>query len=262
MSGPPENSASPDVDRGEESASDRSSADLGRILALSDGIFGFALTLLVLSLVPITVTSGQLHLSGSSASCGALTNCLYSERSAFFGYVIAFWVIGTWWVAHHVTFTMIRRYDPVLVYLNLLFLMLIAITPFLLGLLTNPSFGPSQSQQAVAVYCLFQAAAGAVLFGMFRYASDGRRLVDVHETDDEIRSLGRGRLMTPFAFLAVAGVALLSGELAQYGLIVLLVVFTLFRRAVTLGLRSRRWQRAPRRVGPKAPRAPPPPPPS
>src|SRR5918912_128906 len=94
-------------------------AGLGRILALSDGVFAIALTLLVL----------QFKLPAGYDS-QAVGKDLVDLGHYFFAYALSFWVIGRFWYAHHLSFRYIARYDAVLITLNLSLLFFVAFLPF------------------------------------------------------------------------------------------------------------------------------------
>jgi uncharacterized membrane protein len=92
---------------------------LGRVLALSDGVFAIAMTLLVVSLaVPDTVADDDV---GSA---------LRDELPSVAAYALSFAVIALFWLAHHRLFLAIRRLDDQLVLGNLLLLGLVALIPF------------------------------------------------------------------------------------------------------------------------------------
>jgi uncharacterized membrane protein len=86
---------------------------LGRLLALADGVFAIALTLLV---IEIALPEGT-----SDARLGA---ALVALGPHYFAYVLSFAVIARFWIAHHRVFRYIRGYDDTLIWLNFLFLML------------------------------------------------------------------------------------------------------------------------------------------
>jgi uncharacterized membrane protein len=93
--------------------------DLSRIVAFTDGVMAVAITLLVLNLqVPDVGSDEDLH--------DALVDLLPS----FGAYLLAFALIGRFWVIHHNLFETLRGFDRTLMALNLLFLALIALMPF------------------------------------------------------------------------------------------------------------------------------------
>jgi uncharacterized membrane protein len=152
-----------------EVGSDEGGPDLSRILALSDGIFAFAMTLLALSLI---VPSYDPNNPPPDIS-GWLADALSKELGAFATYAIGFLLLGIWWSAHTRIFTHLRRWDRPLQWLNLLFLLTIAVAPFFTRLLlTYP-----ESRTASIVYSAFEMVTALVLAGIWFYASSGYRLI-------------------------------------------------------------------------------------
>ena len=92
---------------------------IGRILALSDGVFAIATTLLILEIAVPATTSDV-----------GLPKALLGLWPRYLAYVISFVVIARFWVVHRLAFRLIARDDAVLVYLNLLLLMFVAFLPF------------------------------------------------------------------------------------------------------------------------------------
>ncbi len=92
-----------------------------RTEALSDGIFAFAMTLLVISLVipPIPEQDAPDLLPGILAG-------MWGE---FLIFVIAFFIISSFWVSHHRIIRKIRYINDRLIGINLLFLFLIVLVP-------------------------------------------------------------------------------------------------------------------------------------
>lgn len=108
------------------SAGGRKTFNSDRVITFSDGVIAVAITLLVLDLkLPEGVSDAQLP--------GALSNSLHS----FSVYVLSFVVIGLLWMGHHEQFSHIRRVDPLLIWLNLIYLMTIGLVPFLTSLLSD-----------------------------------------------------------------------------------------------------------------------------
>jgi uncharacterized membrane protein len=178
--------------------------DLSRIIALSDGVFAFALTLLALSLaVPSLGSIGGL--SNQQVS-GRLAAALQGDYTAFYGYVFAFVMIAIWWVNHHRIFRYIERYDTTLIWLNLLLLMQIAVMPFVLNVFTT--YGDTQT--AVGLFSAVQASCGLTLGAIWYWASQGHRLTDP-KLDPRIIHYFRVRgAITPVFFLISIGVTYVS----------------------------------------------------
>lgn len=167
--------------------------DIGRIISLSDGVFAFSLTLLVLGLtVPIFDTSGMNHAQIS----GHLANLLQGDWMKFASYVFAFAMISVWWMVHHRTFRYIERYDFVLMWLNMIVLLEVAVMPFVLQVFAQYS----ETQVAVVLFAFMQMATGLTINGLWRYAARGHRLVDPRLPAEEIRYFANRGLLPAVAF--------------------------------------------------------------
>ena len=96
----------------EEDESSRRRYGLDRILAISDGVFAFAVTLLVLDLFVPVLSSG--------ATSGDLGQALSKEYASFVSYLLSFFIAGVWWNAHHRNFSFLRYTDSRLRWLRAL----------------------------------------------------------------------------------------------------------------------------------------------
>ncbi len=121
-----------------------------RILALVDGIFAVAMTLLVLDLkLPEGITLN---------SDSDVWRQLLGVGGRFWTYVLSFIVLGMYWVGHHALFHTVHRVNRTLLWLNLLFLLFVTLVPFS----TNLVSGHSSLQIPVVVYGLNLLAASAI----------------------------------------------------------------------------------------------------
>ncbi len=100
--------------------------DPARVLALSDGVFAIIITLLVLEIHVPELTGGQ-----------DLREALREVRPSFIAFLISFVVVAIAWASHRDLFSLIRRTDLLLVWLNILFLLPLSILPFGASLLAR-----------------------------------------------------------------------------------------------------------------------------
>jgi len=192
--------------------------DISRMAALSDGVFGVALTLLVLDLrVPETVPGVPL------------ARAILLLWPKLFGYALTFAVVGAYWVAHHRMLRQITRYNRPLLWRNLLFLSLIALAPFPTSLVGR--FGPSRAdaQTAWIVYSINIALIGLSLFWLWRYAMTSG-LADPRIEPRVARYLGDRTLIVPGVFLLSIGLAFVSPTLAPFSILLILPLSVLVRR--------------------------------
>jgi TMEM175 potassium channel family protein len=189
--------------------------DMGRILALSDGVFAFAMTLLVLGLVlPAGTTGGGVPAYFQTPPF----------QAAMFAYILTFFVIGLWWQAHHLIFGYIHQYDRILVRANSVFLVTIAILPFATIVLNAANLNPV----GVGFFAVNQIAAGLSLAGLWWYAAGPGRLVHPGVPLEWKRYLSRITLVTPLIFaisIPVAFWQVRAGELVWLGAFVVPIAF-------------------------------------
>jgi uncharacterized membrane protein len=128
--------------------------DYDRTVALSDGVFAIALTLLVLTITTPHVTPG--HES-------ELASRLLDRSTEFRSYVISFAVIGIMWIRHHSFFRELERIDARLTGLNLLYLGLVAFLPYPTNVL-----GAYGDEPAAAVFYAITVGLVATVAGVMR----------------------------------------------------------------------------------------------
>ena len=197
---------------------------LGRILALSDGVFAFALTLLV---VQLTVPTASSHSSLSSQLLG--------QMPSYFSYVISFAAVASTWYGHHENFKYIRRYDGALIALNFGSLLLIAFLPFPTAVLGRNQHEPL----AALVYAVTLALNNMFSAATWWYAIHRRRLVR-HNLERRIIRLRFYRTLAGIAvFLFSIPVALWQPLAAE-------IIWSLFLVAIFVFFRGDRGTRAPK----------------
>ncbi len=175
-----------------------SGLSLERIVFFSDAVMAIAITLLAIDLrVPeMTIT----------AAAAELPRQLSELTPRIISFVISFFVIGVYWSGHHRYFEHIRRYDNLLVALNMVFLFFIVLMPFVAGLLGHFPLLPL----SIAVYSGAVAATGYAIGAVWWYASHKHRLI---EPDLDLRYVHYTNLIAvtvptfflisiPFAFLS------------------------------------------------------------
>lgn len=185
----------------------------GRIEAFSDGVFGVAITLLVLNL--------QVPELAASAISSELVHKLGELGPKFLIYALSFGVVGIYWVAHHNTFHYIKRSDRNLLWFNILLLMCIVFIPFPTGLLGQYP----QQQVAVIIYGGTLVITGLVLQLLWWYATSGYRLVDRDIDPHLVQRATRRNLTAPLIYLLAIAVSFLSVEISLIIFVIVPVIY-------------------------------------
>jgi TMEM175 potassium channel family protein len=184
---------------------------IGRILALSDGVFAIAITLLILEIAVPATTSDK-----------DLPKALLELWPRYLAYVLSFVVIARFWVAHHVAFRLIAGYDTVLVWLNLLLLMFVAFLPFPTAVLGEHN----GSAAAAVLYAAAVVLTGAASAAYWWYASGRGRLLRPDVGAARVRAIRARALSGPVFFALTLPIAAFAPYPAE---VVWLLVFPLAR---------------------------------
>jgi uncharacterized membrane protein len=200
----------------DESSSRRYSLD--RILAISDGVFAFAVTLLVLDLFVPVLSSG--------ATSGDLSQALSKEYVSFVSYLLSFFIAGIWWNAHNRNFSFLRYADSRLRWLNLLFLIWIALLPFFTKILNQYA----NLQLAVVLYAFDQAGAGFFITLSWWYSSRNHRLVDRTLEDRTIKYVTLRNAVAPLFFIISMGLSFFGAIIAFVSWFGMIPTLILLRR--------------------------------
>jgi uncharacterized membrane protein len=143
---------------GDEPEVEAKAAD--RVVFFSDAVVAIAITLLALALpLPVTTKSTTNH---------QLLDALGGDRDGYLAFLISFAVIGNHWAVHRRIFRYVNRLDGTLVRLNMIWLLMMIITPFATRILTgNGGFGVR-----FTIYTLVQVIASTSLLLMSREIRD------------------------------------------------------------------------------------------
>ncbi|VVC01593.1 Uncharacterised protein [uncultured archaeon] len=171
--------------------------DKHRLEALTDGIFAFAMTLLVLGIeVPDETTA-------AFASPTPVQDLLSSLTPDFTHYFVAFIILAAFWILHHSFTERIRSVDRKMLWLNITGLLFVALIPFSTDLADSYVGYPISAM----VFELNVFLVGALFFLQWSYASKGRRFISPETTDAEISYLNRAIGTMPAISLAAMCVA-------------------------------------------------------
>lgn len=134
---------------------------VGRFMALSDGVFAIAMTLLALDLKVPEVARDAGH--------DAVRHALAHQWPSYQSYLISFYVVGVYWMRHHRLMRRLTSVNRHLMRDNILFLLFVSALPFPASLIGQ--YGTTDPI-ALAVYGGVNAAATIMLI---RLQHDVRR---------------------------------------------------------------------------------------
>ena len=188
-----------------------------RIEALSDGIFAFAMTLLVLTLTLPDMTQTKLDLS----------QLLVDQWPKFFNYALSFLLLAVFWIVHHQQFHFIHRTDRSHLWINIGILMFVALIPFS----TDVTGDYSDNTLAQLVFSGNLLILGLLFLLNWWYACWHHRLV-APDLDREIilRGMRRGSIVPVIAFISMVLSLFIPGwALTVYMLIPIIELHPWFR---------------------------------
>ena len=144
-----------------------------RLEALGDGIFGVAMTILVieLELPPLKGNSLSDFLEG-----------LHGAGQSFLCYVISFIVLGIMWFGHRMMFEYIGKTNRYFIYRGVLFYMMVCLVPFSTKFLAASTL----EWPSILLYGINLSLCNLSLFSQWNYGIKHIQLLE-REVPDEVR---------------------------------------------------------------------------
>jgi uncharacterized membrane protein len=176
------------VNDGSESAHYERAHSPERVVFLSDGVVAIIITLLVLEIHVPELHNGQ-----------SLVEALGHIRPSLVAFLISFIVVAIAWVGHRDLFTVIRRTDRALVWLNFLYLLPLCLVPFGAALIAR------YPKEAVALrlYGLMLVVIAVTRIIMWVYATGNSHLL-YGPPDPQFRRAGVTVILAPTVAYIVA----------------------------------------------------------
>ena len=172
--------------------------DPARVMALTDGVFAIIMTLLVLDIRVPQLAAGE----------SLRTAFLLDVWPNVVVFVISFVLTGLYWVAHRDMFNLVRGVDRGLVWLNILFMLTVALVPAAAALLGAYSHDPL----ALRVYGLLFVLIALMRLALWYYIGTRRHLLIEHV---DRRTLWTGAF-TSIALILAYLIAMLVAGVAPY----------------------------------------------
>ncbi len=163
-----------------------------RIETLVDGIFAIAMTLLVLSLdVP------QLTYPVNNA---VMLQSLASISGHFYIYALSFFLLAVFWRINHIQFYRIKKFNQTLLWINIIWLMFVALVPFSTNLVGDYGYN-----QVADVFFHLNMFFIGVFYSLNWYYADKKNYIDESMDQDMINQNKKANLILPsVALIAIA----------------------------------------------------------
>jgi uncharacterized membrane protein len=155
-------------DEPDEPASDNSP---GRLLALSDGVFAIAMTLLALDL--------RLPDLGANPTDAQLRHALGDDWRGYLAFVISFYVVANYWGAHRRAMRAVTTIDTRVIGHTLPLLLLVAALPFPASVLATHGDLPS----GLAFYSAFNVVANLALVRLLNDVRSPSEAADIEQRE-------------------------------------------------------------------------------
>ena len=180
-----------------------SGTDVVRTVSFSDAVIAIAITLLALQL--------EVPQIPESLAAAELPSALLELWPDLYSFLLSFWIIGFYWLAHHRLFQHVRAYDRGMLLINLLFLMWIVLMPF-----SSALIGEYERQQLpVIIYAVHNILTSLSLTWLWRHASKDNRLVETNLDPRLVRFANFRALLIPTVFLLSIGISFISVDVAR-----------------------------------------------
>jgi uncharacterized membrane protein len=188
-----------------------------RLLLLTDGVFAIAVTLLALDLrLPEGVSDTRQAMLDLEPKVAA--------------YVFSFLVIYSFWVTHQRLFRIVARADPMLIWLNGLFLLCVAFLPFPVA-----TFGAHTGDRpAVVLYACSMTVTSAMIGAIWWYAVHHPALLRVAPSATLRHAFALRSLAIPAIFAVSAGLAAMSVHAAAWSWLLALILPPVLARLLPL----------------------------
>jgi uncharacterized membrane protein len=170
-----------------------------RLETLTDGIFAIVMTLLVLDLSITGIPQSSVQTE--------LPRRLLESWPAFLAYVMSFIILGMIWISHHRIFHYIKHSNPILMWINVIFLMFVALLPFSTRLMADYLW----TQVPFVVYGINIFLIFITRLVLWNYASGKSRLVDSNINPRVIKRLKLViGIIPPVMFLLLIGISFVN----------------------------------------------------
>jgi TMEM175 potassium channel family protein len=190
--------------------------DTGRTEAFSDGVFAFAITLLVLD---INVPESEFN---------DLWRGIADQWPAYLGFATSFLTVGGIWLVHHGIFRRVRYANRRVMQVNLVLLMAVAFLPFPTRLVAEAIRHTDAERAAVMFYGGWLLVIALLYSALWATVVSDRSLLKPDVTEQEVDAIARATTPKLGFYLAVILLALIAPKVAAFGYLVI-AIFAVMR---------------------------------
>ncbi len=196
--------------------------DEERVINFSDAVFAFAATLLVLKIDLPNLTASEL-------SSARLTQELINLWPSYMANIISFLIIAYYWLTHHAIFSLVKKLDTGIIWINVIFLIFLSFLPFPVDL-----FGEySNSDIIIAFYCFSLSLVGFLLASIWFYALNKKLTVQTLSRR-EINYYSLRFLLTPAIFAISVPISFIDPMLSKICWVFVLIGIFIINRSFRL----------------------------
>jgi len=138
-------------------------------------------------------------------------------------FVFTFLVIGVFWVGHHRIFTFVKILNSGLLWLNIFYLMFVAVLPFPAAILSENPFLPT----SIILYCVSLGVIASMHFLFMAYIFKHKEIKDDVLTRDVYESGVKNAEVGPLTYLIAAAASFISVYIS-FAMILTVLVFYIF----------------------------------
>ena len=187
----------------QERSNEGGATDIGRTISFSDAVIAIAITLLALDLKVPQVPEGS--------AAAELPRALLELWPNLFSFVLSFWIIGSYWLAHRRISELVGAYDQRMQLINLLFLMWIVLIPFSSALIAEYE----HQQLPVIIYAAHNILTSLSLTWLWRHAIKDSRLIVADLDPRRLKESNFRSMIILSIFLLSIGISFISVDVAR-----------------------------------------------
>ena len=186
-----------------------------RLENFSDGVFAIAVTLLVLNIrIPET----------KNIDNHALNHVLLHLAPHLITFIFSFLVIGVFWVAHHRIFSFVNVPDSTLLWINIIYLLFVALIPFPASILSENPFLPT----AILTYVVTLFIIAMLHFVLLEYILRNKHIKHAALTPVIYKAAQRNAVVGPVCYVLAGAGAFLNVYISFFFIIGAMLFYIFF----------------------------------